>query len=110
MKNNIYVDNILSGCNTEREILNYYTEAREIMGQAKFNLRSWSSNCQSLQKAAAKDQTGDANPTVNILGLRWNTTTDTLSLAPKTLSSSNMTFITKRDVLQISSQLYDPLE
>ena len=55
------------------------------------------------------DQTGDANPTVNILGLHWNTTTDTLSLAPKMLSSSNMTFITKQDVLQISSQLYDLL-
>lgn len=93
MKKNIYVDNILSGCNTEREILNYYTEAKEIMAQARFNLRSWSSNCQSLQKAAAKDQTGDANPTVNILGLCWNTTTDTLPLAPKILSPSNMIHI-----------------
>ena len=54
MKKNIYVDKILFGCNTEREILNYYMESKEIIGQANFNLRSWSSNCQSLQKAAAR--------------------------------------------------------
>ena len=109
MKKNIYVDNILSGCNTEKEIITYYIQARKIMSQAGFNLRSWSSNNHSIQKVAAKDQTGDADSTVNILGLRWNTATDTLSLAPKKLSHTNMTFVTKRDVLQISSQLYDPL-
>ena len=46
---------------------------------------------------------------MGLLGLRWNTTTDTLSLAPKQLSPSNSTFTTKRDVLQTSSQIYDPL-
>ena len=40
MKQNIYVDNILSGCNTEAEMMQYYTQAREIMGKPKFNLRS----------------------------------------------------------------------
>ena len=79
------------------------------MVQASFNLRSCSSNCYSLQKAAAKDQTVDATPTVNILGMCWNTTIDILLLAPKKLSPSNMTFVTKWDVLQISSQLYDLL-
>ena len=27
-----YVDNILSGCNTEAEIMQYYTQARDLMG------------------------------------------------------------------------------
>ena len=109
MKKNIYVDNILSGCHTEEEIVNYYVQAREIMNQARFNLRSWSSNSHHLQKLTAKDQTGDTNPTVNILGLRWNTATDTLSLAPRKLIFPNNTLITKREVLQVSSQFYDPL-
>ena len=109
MKKNIYVDNILSGCNTEEEIVNYYVQAREMMSQAKFNLRSWSSNSRRLQERTTKEQTGDTNPTVNILGLRWNTATDTLSLAPKKLPPANTSLITKREVLQVSSQLYDPL-
>ena len=109
MKKNIYVDNILSGCHTEEEIVNYYVQAREIMNQARFNLRSWSSNSHHLQKLTAKDQTGDTNPTVNKLGLRWNTATDTLSLAPRKLPFPNNTLITKREVLQVPSQFYDPL-
>ena len=109
MKKNIYVDNVLSGGNTEEEIVKYYRQAREIMSQAGFNLRSWSSNSHCLHKVACKDQTRDPNPTVTVLGLRWNTATDTLSLAPKQFSPANTAFITKRDVLQSSSQLYDPL-
>ena len=97
MKQNIYVDNILSGCNTEAELIQYYTEAREIMGKAKFNLRSWSSNSCNLQRLVDEEETGDPNTTVGILGLRWNTSTDMLSLTPKQLST-NTTLLTKRDV------------
>ena len=109
MKENIYVDNILSGCNTEDELLTYYKHSREFMSQANFNLRSWLSNSCRLQTITARDNTSDPNPTVGLLGLHWNTTIDTLSLAPKQLSPSNSTFTTKRDVLQTSSQIYDPL-
>ena len=108
MKENIYVDNILSGCNAEEELVQYYTQARTIMGKAKFNLRSWSSNSKRLQQLAAEEKTGDPHTTVGILGLQWNTATDTLSLSPKNLST-NTSLLTKRDVLQTSSQIYNPL-
>ncbi|XP_065893821.1 uncharacterized protein [Dysidea avara] len=108
MKENLYVDNILSGCDTEEEVVQYYTQARTIMGNAKFNLRSWSSNSQQLQELVAKEKTGDPSTTVGILGLQWNIATDTLSLSPKKLST-NTSLLTKRDVLQTSSQIYDPL-
>ena len=42
-----------------------------------------------------------------MLGIRWNTITDTLYLAHKSLPSSNI--VSKRNVLQDSSQIYDPL-
>jgi len=78
IKQNIYVDNILSGCDTEVEIMQYYAQAREIMGKAKFNLQSWSSNSQNLQNLLDQEKTGDYHTTVGILGLRWNTATDVL--------------------------------
>ena len=42
--NNLYVDNVLTGCGTELEATDYYSKARSILSQAKFNLRSWASN------------------------------------------------------------------
>ena len=52
MKKNLYVDNIISGCQSEEAVLQYYTESRAIMSAAKFNLRSWASNSLELQKQA----------------------------------------------------------
>ena len=92
---------------TEADLLQYYTQAREMLGQAKFNLRLWSSNSNSLQKVTIDNKTTDPNTSVGILGLHWNTATDTLLLAPKVLLSGS--FISKHDVLQSSSQIYGPL-
>ena len=41
IKNNIYVDNIISGCDQEAECLQYYDEAKAIMDHAHFHLHSW---------------------------------------------------------------------
>ena len=107
IQRNIYVDNIISGCDTEVQLLEYYTQARNFMQQANFNLRSWASNSITLQQIATANKTIDHITTVQILGLLWNTCTDTMSLAPKSLPSSNI--ITKRSVLQDSSLIFDPL-
>ena len=52
---NLYVDNILSGCPTEEESVAYYTEARTALSEANFNLRSWASNSKQLCNMAEKD-------------------------------------------------------
>ena len=80
------------------------------MSQAKFNLRSWSTNSDKLRAVTGVDQTSDPNPTVGLvlLGLRWNTSTDIISLTNRKLPTIG-TLLTKRDVLQTSSQIFDPL-
>ena len=75
------------------------------MSQAKFNLRSWSTNSQQLQKSRNRS---DPNTTIGLLGLRWNTVKDTISLTGRKLSTVNI-FVTKRDILQASSQIFDLL-
>ena len=107
IRRNIYVDNIISGLDTEAQLIQYYTQARHIMSQANFNLRLWATNSTTLQKIATADKSIDANTTVHVLGLLWNTSTDTLSLVPKALPSSNI--VSKRNILQDSSQIFDPL-
>ena len=38
MKTNLYVNNLISGCNSEKEAIDYYKKARFILCEAKFNL------------------------------------------------------------------------
>jgi len=36
---NLYVDSIISGCSSEEAAVQYYQQTRQIMKEAKFNLR-----------------------------------------------------------------------
>ena len=109
MRNNLYVDNIISGCQSEEDVILYYKDAKHIMSEANFNLRSWASNSQKLQALAKTDGILDSNTSVNLLGLKWNTCTDTISITQKQIESQGKTSITKRSILQGASKLYDPL-
>ena len=109
MLNSLYVDNIISGCDTEENTLEYYTTARAIMQDAKFNLRSWASNSQLLTVKATNENTAADSTEVNILGIRWNTVNDTLSLITRTPIPKHTSLVTKREVLRESSGIFDPL-
>ena len=109
MLTNLYVDNVISGCNSHDQAIQYYQKARSIMSDANFNLRAWASNCPQLSTLAKQDKIADENTTVNILGLQWNTATDTLSFPSQTIIPDNTTLITKRECLQQSSKIFNPL-
>ena len=49
MQQNLYVDNVISGSPTEESAIQYFNEARKIMSDANFSLRSWASHSQHLQ-------------------------------------------------------------
>ena len=109
MLSNLYVDNIISGCDTEQAAVNYYRTARAIMCDAQLNLRSWSSNSAALTAAAVKDATAERALSVNVLGLRWTPTSDKLHLATKPHILPHDHLVTKREVLQGISKIFDPL-
>lgn len=79
-----------------------------MLKEANFNLRSWSSNSCRLQNLTVVEGSNDSQPTVNVLGLNWNIATD-LSFATKNITPRNILLVTKREILQASSQIYDPL-
>ena len=62
-----------------------------------------------LREKAARDGIADTKEIVKILGLKWNTFSDTLSLTPQKPYQPSDQPITKCCVLQISSKTYDPL-
>ena len=109
MCSNLYVDNIITGCDVEQDVVNYYREARAIMCDARLNLRSWSSNSVALTTIATKDNTAEKAVSVNILGLRWIPGSDKLHLAAKPSILTNDHLVTKREILQDLSKVFDPL-
>ena len=54
---NLYVDNIVSGCETESAATQYYNQARLIISEAKFNLRPWMSNNPQVDLIAHQENT-----------------------------------------------------
>ena len=87
----------------------FYHKARQIMSGTKFNLCSWASNHNKITSLAHQDNVADSRTTVNVLGLLWNTVSDTLTLNPKGPTSIQHSLTTKRDVLKNVSKLFDPL-
>ena len=67
---NLYVDNIVTGCESEEDTIFYYNTARSIMKEAQFNLRSWASSSDKLHKLATQDHVEDGNCMINVLGLQ----------------------------------------
>ena len=78
------------------------------MKEAKFNLRSWASNSSALNTLATQDATADPNTTDHVLGIQWSTNDDQLHLCPTKLTSIN-NLVTKREVLQQSCKVFDPI-
>ncbi|XP_070577615.1 uncharacterized protein [Ptychodera flava] len=107
LKENIYVDNAMSGAQTREDILNYHNEANEVMSKGGFNLRSWASNCTELRDLAREQGNLDSETTVNALGLLWNTESDKLSYKQKVMEDGHL--VTKREVVRSTASIYDPL-
>ena len=106
--NNLYVDNVLSGCATEQAALEYFSESRSLLSNAGFNLRSWSSNCTHLQDLASTQQVFESSNPVKVLGVYWDTKSDQLFLSPCT-ATATLPDTTKREILRWSSGIFDPL-
>ena len=79
IETNLYVDNVISGCESEADAVNYYNTSRSIMGQAKFNLQTWASNSVEVQSQAQTHNVAERDETTKVLGLLWHTDSDTLS-------------------------------
>ena len=108
MKDDLYVDNILTSFASEEEIINFYKEARSLMSNAGFNLRSWASNSKLLNDMADSEHVLDNDQKTKVLGLRWNTATDIICFAASKINTS-LKYVTKREIHSQSSSIYYPL-
>ncbi|XP_006824596.1 uncharacterized protein LOC102806229, partial [Saccoglossus kowalevskii] len=102
MSNNIYVDDVIDGTDTEE------SEANKLMDSGGFKLRAWSSNSQQVMDLAEKDNIHEPSKNVSILGIRWKIDGDVLTYN-KAVKPILTELATKRDVVSYASSLYDPI-
>lgn len=112
LKNQIYVDDIITGADSIEEVVVVKHQIIDLLARGKLELKKWASNCSEvLQGIPENDQTLQLtldpknDSSVKILGLHWNPVTDRFSY------HSDVTQImpTKRTVLSTIAKMYDPL-
>lgn len=108
-----YMDDGLCGAKNLDSLLQLHSELTSLLNRHGFELHKYCSNEQTfLEKICEKpsDVSYEINPDNvpnKVLGLKWNPTPDVLSISvPENLEISP---VTKRKILSIVAQCYDPL-
>ena len=126
LKTEFYVDNLVSGAGTVQEAKEIFTTARDIFKDGHFNLRQWKSNNAEFvdytksQMNERDDETestfaSDINSNVptchaKVLGVQWDNVNDKFIIDLTFLqSAASSNSFTKRELLQITSRIYDPM-
>lgn len=109
-----YVDDFLASFNSLSEVSDLIIELYNLLTSAGFELRKWITNDETIRKIIIKNIPDNehlllSNETIELktLGIIWNSVTDNLHYSINVnLDSSN---ITKRFILSIISQIFDPM-
>lgn len=111
--NNVYVDDVVAGCNTFSEAILLKDELMALLKKGQFELRKWSSNNSELlstipeelqEKPLSFDK--EAQSVIKVLGLIWCPVQDCFSYYIKPI---NYKSCTKRIILSEISRVFDPL-
>ncbi|CAD7085264.1 unnamed protein product [Hermetia illucens] len=112
LKENCYVDNVMTGAGTKEEAMKLQGEMVALLKAGGFNLRQWATNDkESLENIPAELREDGIceisnDQTVNTLGIQWYPADDILKFKPLKFSESEK--ITKRQLLSNIASIYDP--
>jgi len=109
LRNEIYVDDILSGADSPQEARNKVTQLIGLLMAGGFRLQKWASNDDSIISdiSTCKPSSARTLPAeARTLGLAWHPATDTFKFHVNQADSHTPT---KRSALSRVSQLFDPL-
>ena len=109
LKENLYVDDWLSGADSDYEACQMFSEACEIMKKAGMQLSKWNSNSEKVSDQFSKEISvkHEKPDFVKILGMKWLPHNNSFSFDGVGVPSESLT--TKRLVLSCIARLFDPL-
>ena len=105
--NSFYVDNIQGTIDCESDLIDLYDCYNQEMLKANMPLQSWNSNSINLRKTINNDYSEEILQNQGVLGLNWNTLSDSLNVKEITFASAN--FLTRRNLLSRVSSTFDIL-
>lgn len=71
MDSSIYIDNLITGCDSEQEVLEYYHEANSTLNKAGLQLKTSGSNSSLIKTKAREEGVGDSSDKTKLLGLLY---------------------------------------
>ncbi|OXA62059.1 hypothetical protein Fcan01_00716 [Folsomia candida] len=96
----LYVDNCVTSFDTLKEYEKFKNESTMILERAKMDLRQWESNADQVME----------NEITSVLGYKWNKKSDQLYCdIPTEWGEEGDPVITKRSVLSLAAQVFDPI-
>ena len=79
IKNDIYVDYLITGVNSVSEAKALYTKAKAMFNECSMNLRAWISNNDEVNASFTAANKAEVK-SLKVLGHKWNIANDTISL------------------------------
>ena len=109
LQENLYVDDWLSGEDSDEEACDMIVESSEVMDQANMSLAKWGSNSEAVGELLQREFQDKMveGEVVKVLGMKWLATLDCFTFDGVKVPSGLL--VTKRVVLSFIARLFDPL-
>ena len=109
LKENMYVDDWLSGAYTVEEASKMLSEAQSILSGAGMTLSKWHTNNAVLINQHYQYFESEVDEETKLLGMCWNSSKDVFSFKGLSLGDEFKLNFTKRNVLSLIARIFDPL-
>ena len=112
----MYVDDLVTSCQTEQEVRDLITQTTEIFSNAGMTIHKWNTNSKAilatipleLRAKASEDILQDEPPISQMLGLSWDANKDDLFFKIQVEDIDENHSCTKREILKLLARLFDP--
>lgn len=110
IKNDFYMDDCITGADTENQAIQLAKDIDIVLSKSQLPLRKWRSNSERLvQEMAGENEAAvlfGVDGHTSVLGIQWIPKDDALALVVH--ANCDVKVLTKRIILSIISQLFDP--
>ena len=107
LNRDFYVDDLLTGANNLTELSTIQSEIKDILSSAGFNLTKWFSNHPKFEATTSGNKVLTDSESTKALGIHWAPKNDSFEFHLD--SDFENLKATKRNILSVSSRLFDPL-